>query len=61
MISICLPSDAYQRTEISLTLDVKYLLTAPAHDLGRGVSPSSPGSCSILVSVKCGVEFMSKK
>ena len=36
---------AYHLTGVSLTLDVVYFLTAPAPELGRGVSPLR---CSLL-------------
>ena len=46
VVSVCLPSDrpslsTYRLTGVSLTLDVGYLLTATAPDLGRGAAPRS--------------------
>ena len=40
VVSVCLPFlSTYHFTNVSLTLNVGYLITAPAPDLGRGVPP----------------------
>ena len=56
MVSVCLPScNINHLTWVSLTLDVRYLLTAAPPDLERGIAPLGPPAPTQPLLLGCGV------